>query len=265
MLCGAEGKNDMRLMAICFCFLIGALSSAYGQSVDYSQYARPERKQLAKCFMDIESVVKRHGLRKHLLEFLEAGCRSEMNSYKQALKPFVLKDPTMGDMAKSAIMMESFVTMFTADMEETAERLYKQGPVPFCSDGTCPVEAYRKCLLLKMSDAVSKRIEPIDFEKKAQRECIVSETEARSVLIIDFGNAQKLQADPHSNPKTRDLIEEAITDTRHETVVAYADQLASIVPGRKSCRPQLCGDTPCISLDDDNDPEYTCAIGKSER
>ena len=72
------------LIAIACCIWI---TTALAEEADFSRLASSERAQLAKCFADMLTVVKRHNLRKHLLPLLEAGCAAEMRSYKAALLP----------------------------------------------------------------------------------------------------------------------------------------------------------------------------------
>jgi hypothetical protein len=158
-----------------------------------------------------------------------------------------MKIPTMG------------ITIIIASMEEAAIGLYRDQPVSFCSGDACALDSYRKCLLLQISDQISKRTQPREFEKVTQQKCRTAESAARGILTIDFVNAQKLQRDTELSERTRELIDYVLKNIRKEVVVSYAEDLTKVDPSRKSCKMPLCGDRPCISLI--TDPEYKCAIG----
>ena len=149
-------------------------------------------------------------------------------------------------------------TALVALQEEAAIRLYRDQPVSFCSGDACVIDAYRKCLLLQMSAQITRRTKPRVFEKVAQQECVATENTARGVLTIDFVNAQRLQQSTELSENTRDLIEAVIRDIRREIVVSYAEDLTKVQPGRQSCKTAMCGDTKCISLEEDF--EYKCSI-----
>ena len=222
-----------------------------------SALARPERSQLAKFFLDMLAIIERHRLREKLIYFLEAGCALEMSNYHHALA-----QQLPSEWREQEVRGHLLSTQLIGSMEENAERFYREQPVSFCSGDACVLDAYRKCLLLQIPDEVTKRTEPRQFEQSAQQKCKGSESSALSVLTIDFTNAQKLQLDPGLSEKTRDLIDQVITDVRHTIVISYAEELRKVEPGRLSCGPQLCGDRPCISLDPEPEPEYKCAIGE---
>jgi hypothetical protein len=255
-------RIEMRALSLIALASTILMTDAFAEDVDYTKVARTERTQLAKCFSDMLTVVKRHSLRKHMISFMEAGCASEMRSLEFALVPHVPNEyQHWSNEAKQAVLYIPFV----ASMEEGAIRLYREQPVSFCSSAACPLDAYRKCLLLQISNEVTRRTEPRDFEKVAQGRCGTTFEAARSTLSIDFVNVQKLQQAPELSGRTRDLIAEAITDIRHEIVISYAEELTKVQPKRKSCRPELCGSTPCLSLDPEPEPEYKCAIGEIQR
>jgi hypothetical protein len=252
----------LSLVAFACSFAVG-MTDALVEEVDYSRFARAERLQLTKCFSDMLMVVKRHSLRKHLDSFLEAGCSAEMHNYEDALRPQLQNVSDVQQISESnrPYVIKFITTHLIGSMEEAAQRHYREQPVSFCADDACPLDAYRKCLLRQVSDQVSRRTEPREFERVAQQTCNSAQQAARIVLTIDFTNAQKLQRDPELSGKTRDLINDVITDIRHESVISYAEDLTKVQPGRKSCRPQLCGDRPCIRIDSEPEPEYKCAIG----
>jgi hypothetical protein len=271
------------------------VTKAFSEDVDYTRFAPTERARLAKCLFDMLTVIKRHSLRKHLPYFLEAGCALEMHRYKVALRshwPHEWQQSEMeteiekilaGSRAESTNKVPQYVqsiidgglcqmncmkiatsgiTILIAGMEEAAVRIYTERPVSFCSDDACPLDAYRRCLLLQISEQVSRRTELREFDKVAQQTCRTAESAARAGLTIDFMNAQKLQLDSELTGKTRDLINDVITDIRHENVITYAEDLTKVQPGRKSCREKLCGDVPCIRVGPEREPEYKCAIGE---
>jgi hypothetical protein len=149
-------------------------------------------------------------------------------------------------------------------MESTVDRLYSEDDkqMPICSGEACVLDAYRTCLYLQLSDVISKRAKPREFENMAQQKCKAQERAARSKLITDFVAVQKQQLDGELSQKTRGLIEEVISDIRHKIVVSYSEDLIKVQPGRKSCKTEMCGDYTCIYLDGTSDAEreYDCAI-----
>jgi hypothetical protein len=229
--------------------------------IDYTKFARAERMQLTKCFLDVLEVAKRHSLRGHLTGFLEAACAKEMLSYENAL----VSDPPPGVEFLEKDTKKKFLAMtFIGNMESAADGLYSKDDkqMPICSGDACVLDSYRTCLYLQLSEVIAKRAKPRDFENVAQQKCRAQESAARSKLIGDFVTVQKQQFDRELSQKTRGLIEEVISDIRHKIVVSYAEDLVKVQPGRKSCKPEMCGDYPCISLDPDPEPqpEYKCAI-----
>jgi hypothetical protein len=246
----------MRALLIA-CFVFSALNVGVAEEVDYTKLARPERTQLGKCFSDMLTVAKRHHLRERLTRFLEAGCAAEMRNYSNALLPHVPKRFQDWDIeAKKSLL----ATPLIGSMEENAARLYDEGPVTVCSGEACVIDAFRKCLLLPHGEEVGKRTEPRDFDSLINQRCQKDEGAARSTLIVDFTNAQKLQRDPQLSANTRTLVDETLKEIREEIIVAYAEELVRIVPGRKSCKKEMCGSHTCIYLVEYS--EYKCAIGE---
>jgi len=262
VLTAARGLSARCAVLLLACFV--TISSVFAED-DYSKLAYRERTQLTKCFSDMLTVVKRHSLRKQLLYFLEAGCAAEMSNYSDALfdaLSFQLPKEFQDSQRMRGLVARLLAGQPIGSMERTAERLYTEQSVSFCSGDACPLDKYRKCLLLQISGEVTKRTEPLDFEKIAQTKCGTTEGAARSALIIDFLSAQRLQRDPKLSKKTHELIEEVITEIRHESVISYHEHLAAVQPGRKSCRKEveLCG--TCInSVITIEEPEYKCAVG----
>jgi hypothetical protein len=262
------------------------IASASAEEVDFTRFAPGERAQLNKCFSDMLTVVKRHNLRGHLVSLLEAGCAAEMRDYRVALRPHWTNESQRSqteeffanqatEMRKFSQLLQSIghrlacqgdcmkfptsgTTMLIASMEQAALRRYKDQPVSFCSGDACVLDAYSKCLLLQIPAQITRRTKPRVFEKVAQQECMSTENTARVVLTIDFANAQKLQQSAELGENTRELIEAVIRNIRHEIVVSYAEDLTKVQPGRQSCKTAMCGDTKCISLEQDS--EYKCAI-----
>jgi hypothetical protein len=268
------------------CFI--PIKTAFSQVVDYSSFAPSERAQLSKCFSDMLTVVTRHNLREQLLPLLEAGCAGEIRSYRDALRPHWSKTAQQSDIenyfARKIEDQKEFVyfvkslinklvcgstcmetptmgtIMLIASMEEHAFNLFKAEPVSICSGDTCALDEYRKCLLLQASVQISKRTKPGAFENAAQQVCKQKESSARNILITEFLNVQKRQQNSRLSERTRSLIDEIINFNRHEAVISYAEDLSKVQPGRRSCKPEMCGDRECISLDPEPEPEYKCAI-----
>src|SRR5262245_36902802 len=98
---------------------------------------------------------------------------------------------------------------------------------------------------------LSKR--PVDFEKQA-------ESAARSALNNDFGDVQSRQSAGGLDRKMDDAIGNMLVGSRQAVVVLYGDDLRKVQPERKSCRPKMCGASPCVSLDESS--EYECVINQ---
>jgi hypothetical protein len=258
----------MRALATIVLGLCMPLASAVAgdvdlSKIDYGKFAQAERKQLAKCFTDILAVAKRHSLREHLTGFLEAGCESEMRSYQNGLG----REPPPGlETLSKDLQKQFFATHLIGDMELTVDDLYEEDDkqMPICSGEACVLDAYRSCLYLQISEVISKRAKPREFENAAQRKCEVQEGAARAKLIVDFVTVQKEQLDQELSQKTRDLIEQVISDIRHKIVFAYSEDLIKFQPERKSCKTEMCGDNPCLSLGGPSNAEveYDCAISQ---
>lgn len=228
---------------------------------DYSQYARPERMRLARCFSDILAVVERHGLRNELWDFLAAGCVAEQRSVEAALAS---RRPPGFDELPSDTAGQILGSPYISSMMRAAEEQYTSKSVAFCKGDSCVLEDYRKCLAVKSAAEISRQSSPLTFEKSAKSDCGRSEALARAVLTNEFLAAQRLQESPRLSSKTRELIDQVILAIGRDAVVAYAEDLVKAVPGRKSCKipVQMCGASECISLDETTPEqrEYECAI-----
>jgi hypothetical protein len=265
---------DMRALYLGLLFFLVVSTGSFAgdedysklDDIDYSKFARAERTQVAKCFSDLLTVVQGHGLREELRGFLEAGCKAEMQHYKDALGLALQSEPEVQRYNFSEFMMSyltgQIASDFISSMVSKAVELYREQPLSFCNGASCPLEQYHKCLLLRATEEVTNRTEPRDFENIAREKCKATESEARVALTIDFANVQKHQKDPELSGKTRDLINEVITDIRHETVISYAEDLARVETGRRSCKLEK----SVIATDRfRGEGEYRCAIGDSIR
>jgi len=250
------------------CFIL--TTSAFSQETDYAditKFATREKAQLAKCFSDMLTVAQRHNLRKQLAALLEAGCAAEKHNYIAALLPHARKvfkafQDWPNDLLQHLVEVDAI-----GPMEQKADDLFKNRPVSFCSGNACALDTYRKCLLGQISDGITKRTKPRQFEQTVQLKCRAPENAARAALIIDFSNAQKLQISAELSHKTRELINEIIAEIRQEIVVSYCEDLVKVQPGLQSCKPiceegslcvPFCGkDKPCLSPEEE---EYQCAI-----
>jgi hypothetical protein len=144
-------------------------------------------------------------------------------------------------------------------MFENASEIYKRRPVSSCSGTGCSLDEYRTCLMRRLPAAIKLRSRPIDFENQAQQQCEDNESAARSALTNDFNNVLKLHGG--LNDRMNDLIAGIVGGIRHNVVVLYAEDLVKVQPGRKSCRPEMCGASPCISLVE-RPTEYQCVINQ---
>jgi len=114
-----------------------------------------------------------------------------------------------------------------------------------------------------MPTAIRLRTGPRDFENQAQQQCEDTESAARSALTNDFDNVQKRHRAGRFDHKMNDVISNIIVGTRQAVVVLYAEDLVKVQPERKSCKPEKCGASPCISLDVNRPTEpteYECVI-----
>jgi hypothetical protein len=114
----------------------------------------------------------------------------------------------------------------------------------------------------QMPAAIRLRTKPIDFEKQAQQKCEEAESVVRSALTNDFDHVQKRHFAGGLTHEMSDVIADIITDVRQAVVVLFAEDLIKVQPSRKSCRPAMCGASPCISLDENQPTEYQCVIGQ---
>jgi hypothetical protein len=242
------------LLLTTFVFFI-AVNAVFAQNVDPNTFAPAQRQQLVKCFSDMLSVVKRHNLRDDLANFLYAACAPEIDTYRDALRPFLKKAYRLDTDAEQKVASEMAVYY----MVEAGERLFKERPISFCSGDACALDNYRKCLFVQIPNGIDKHTKPPDFEQVAQRNCAALETTARAILTIDFSNARKLQGYSELNEPTRKMIEKVVADVRHEIVVTFSEDLIKVEPGRKSCKREMCGNLPCATLGGDRS-EYECAI-----
>ena len=114
----------------------------------------------------------------------------------------------------------------------------------------------------QLSNEITRRIKPREYDSIVQQNCRTAESAARTALTLDFESAQRLQQDAKLSEKTRALIDGTIKDIRQQLVVSYSEELVKVQPGRKSCKTELCGDYPCISLagPSNEELEYRCAI-----
>jgi len=147
-------------------------------------------------------------------------------------------------------------------MVQSASEIYGKRPQSSCSGTGCTLGEYRTCLMRQMPAAIKLRKRPVDFENQGQQQCEDSESAARSALANDFDDVQKHHFAGGLNHKMNDVIRDIIVDARQAVVVLYAEDLIKVQPGRKSCRPEMCGASPCISLGENEPTEYQCVINQ---
>jgi hypothetical protein len=150
---------------------------------------------------------------------------------------------------------------YILSMVEKASEIYKQRPPSACSGTGCSLDQYRTCLMRQMPPSIRLRKTPIDFENEAQQKCDDAGSAARSALTNDFDDVQKRHLAGGLSHKMNDFIGDIIVDARQAVVVLYAEDLSKVQPSRKSCRPEMCGASPCISLQE-RPTEYQCVINQ---
>jgi hypothetical protein len=228
---------------------------AFAEETDIEKLARPERAKLAGCMSDTLAVVEKHrlvGSAVGLWKVLEVTCGIEIERVKRAAES-ELRD----DLYKKVLPGQIVFSMF-----ETASDILEKRPQSSCSGTGCSLSEYRRCLMRQMPPAIKQRNTPIVFETQSQQACEESESGARNALTNDFDEIQIRHLAHGLDHKTNDLIRETIVLTRQSVVVLYAEDLVRVQPKRKSCRPEMCGASPCLSLSDDEPTEYQCVINQ---
>ncbi len=242
-------KRAIRLNIVVTLVLLVSLTRALGQDVEFENLARSERLDLARCFSDTLTVARKHKLAQWLSPTLQAVCAVEIERVKSAaerdLKDEFMKKWGPGQLAYGMLWK--------------ALELYKEHPVSPCSGTGCSLANYRACLMRRMPSAINTKRRPADFERLAQEQCHDSEGATRAALSNDFDNVMKSHFARGLNHTINDLIRDITTGTRREVVALYAEDLVKVQPGRRSCRPEMCGASPCLSLVE-KPSEYECVI-----
>jgi len=243
---------QVRLACLMFAYF-GASSGAFAEDIDFRKIARHEREQLAGCMSDTMKVIEKHGLGNKLFAvagFFESACGMEIEQVKTAA------NSELTDNIHKMLLPGQLVF----SMMETASELLKKKPMTDCNANGCRLNEYRACVVQQMPTAIRMRKSPAEFEGHAKQQCEKAEGVARSALSIDFGNVQVRHLAGGLDHKMNNAIAAVVTDIRRSVVVMYAEDLIAVLPTRKSCKPQLCGASPCISLAENEPTEYECAI-----
>jgi hypothetical protein len=227
---------------------------AVAQEIDVEKLARSERIELAGCLSDVLVIVEKHGLPRQLFRisnFLKAACSIEIERVTSAAERQI-KDDIYKKMLPSQLVFGMF---------QNASELAERKPLFSCSGTGCRLEEYRTCLMRNVPVEIRNLKSPNDFEKQARHKCTDTESAARIALTNDFGNVQRRHLAGNFTHQMNDEISNVINDIRQEIVVLYAEDLVKAQPGRKSCKPEMCGASPCISLGE-KPTEYQCAISQ---
>lgn len=230
-----------------------SISNSFAEDIDFQKLAQTEKKQLADCMTDALKVIEKYQLGKKvfgLWEMFEATCGMEMERVKSAAETG-LTDKSLKQFLPGQIVF---------GMVQNASDWLEKRPMTSCSGDGCSANEYRACLVRQMPSAIRSRKRPIDFEALAQKQCEDSEAIARSTLSNDFDNVQRHHFAGGLNHKMNETIGGIILEIRQNVVVLYAEDLVKVQPGRKSCKPEMCGASPCISLDENRPTEYQCVI-----
>jgi hypothetical protein len=245
----------MRLLLWITSVLLISMPYAFSEDVDLEKLARAERTDLAKCMTDSLTVIEKHRLGSRvfdLWDLFEATCGMEIERVKSAAEN-QLKDESYKKFLPGQLVF---------GMVQNASELSGKRPQSSCSGTGCSLDEYRTCLMRQMPAAIKLRKRPIDFENQGQQRCEDIESAARSALTNDFDDMQKRHFAGGLNHKMNDVIRDIIVGARQTVVVLYAEDLIKVQPGRKSCRPEMCGASPCISLDENEPTEYQCVINQ---
>jgi hypothetical protein len=245
----------MRLFLWIALAILISIPRGFSNDVDVEKLARAERAGLTKCMSDSLIVIEKHRLSGRLFDLwglFEATCGMEIERVKSAAENQLKEDWQKKLMPGQLVLA----------MVENASDFYGKRPRSSCSGTGCNLDEYRTCLMRQMPAAIKSRKRPIDFENQGQQQCEGTESAARSALTNDFDNVQKRHLAGGLNHKMNDAIRDIIVDVRQAVVVLYAEDLVKVQPGRKSCRPEMCGASPCISLDENKPTEYQCVINQ---
>ena len=238
----------MRFLLLFTFIFLTSLPSAFSEDVDIEKLARRERTDLAKCMSDSLTVIEKHRLGHALFDLwnlFEATCGTEIDRVKSAAEN-QLKD----DLYKKVLPGQLILGMV-----QSASEIYEKRPRSACSGTGCSLDEYRTCLMRQMPLAIKSHKKPIDYENQAKQQCEDAEITARSALTNDFNGVQKRNFAGGLNHKMNDVIRNIIVGVRQAVVVLYAEDLLKVQPSRKSCRPEMCGASPCISLAEDQPTE----------
>lgn len=229
------------------------LSPAYGQ--DLRTVAVAEKNRVADCFSKMLIVVVRHRLRPRLIQLLEAGCAAERAVFREA----VYENPPAEVKDFSKVMLDvAIATPVLAAMESRAIDIYERQATGECAGDGCSLKDYRSCLVDQGVQLLASLVKPVEYERQAERACAAAKAKALAAMRNDFGEMLESQIAGKLTSPVRDGIAAVLDDVRKEAVIAYAEDLAREVPGRRSCKPEMCGDRECISFVED--AEYGCAI-----
>lgn len=230
-----------------------SISGAFAGDVDFDKLARREKEQLAACMSDTMAVIEKHRLGTKTVSIwnlFESACGVEIERVKSATES-QLKD----ELLKKLLPGQTIFGMIS-----NASDILEKGRLSPCAADGCSVDRYRACLMQQMPSAIRARKKPADFEKQAQEQCEGAEGMTRSILSNDFDNVQKHHFAGGLDHRMNDTIGSIILATRQAVVVIYAEDLVKVQPGRKSCKPEMCGASACISLGGDQPTEYQCVI-----
>ena len=216
--------------------------------------AKAERVAFADCIWDSLAVVEKYHLSGKtfaLWDIFDAACSSEIQNVKRAATSQLKED----------IYKRLLPDHLILSMTEKAAEIYSKRALSACKQEGCLLNTYRACLMGQMSGALKDRKIPIEFEKASRRHCEGTESAARSALSNDFHQVQQRHLAGGLDHKMNDVIRNLLTGVREQVVVLYGEDLTQIQPGRKSCKPEMCGGAPCISLSE-TPTEYQCVIGQ---
>lgn len=242
----------MRFSLILWFILPILWTPLHAEDVDVEHLAKPERVDLAGCMWDSLAVVEKYRLDGKLFalwDIFDAACAAEMENVKSAA----------ARQLKEEIYKQLLPDQLVLEMTKNASEIYSKRPLSACKGTGCVLNTYRACLIGQMSIALKDRKSPIDFEKRSQQHCEDAENVARSALSNDFNEVQQRHIAGGLNHKMNDVIRNMLVGIRQQVVVLYGEDLTQTQPGRKSCKPQMCGATPCISLGEEP-TEYQCVI-----
>src|SRR5262249_37448073 len=150
---------------------------------------------------------------------------------------------------KDDFFKKMFPRMAAHSMLERAMTIYNERPSTSCSGLSCGLNEYRACLMHEIPTSLSKKINPISFEDRAKKTCLELEGTIRGAIFNDLDDVLRRHMAGGFSHAVYDVIRKIFIEVQHDVVILYGEDLVQVQPARRSCRPEMCGASPCLSID----------------